>query len=59
MERLHLGLVGLMGTGLSKRVENHEMQVEVSEVIRRASGAVSVRVSKSMFQGILFSCVSG
>lgn len=50
MERLHLGLVGLIGTCLSKRVENHETQVEVSEEIRRASGAVSVRVSKSMFQ---------
>ena len=55
MERVHLELVGLMGRCLSKQVENHEMQVEVFEMIRRARRAVSVRVSKGMFQGILFS----
>lgn len=55
MERLYLEILGLMVRCLSRRVENHEMQVEVFEVIRKASRAVSVRVSRAMFQGILFS----
>lgn len=55
MERLYLELLRLMVRCLSKRVENHEMQVEVFEMIRKASKAMSVRVSRAMFQGILFS----
>lgn len=55
MERSYLELLGPMVRRLSKRVENHEMQVEVFEMIRKASKAVSVRVSRAIFQGILFS----
>lgn len=39
MERYYLELVGLKFRCMSKRVENHEMQVEVFEMIRKASRA--------------------
>lgn len=55
MERHYLELVGLKFRHVSKRVETHETQVEVFEMIRKLSRAVSVRVSRSRVQGILFS----